>query len=102
MTDTPIPPGQGLAAFPDLLEGVSSPSGFTGVLVDPLGRITVTLAGQGVRATFADPLALRALGELLIFVADHRAAEAEEAAAAAAADLNRITAGFVAERTPDA
>jgi hypothetical protein len=101
-TDQSIPPGMGMAVLPDRLEGVRSASSFSGLLVDCRGRISLTVEGEGVRATFADPDALRALGALLFDVADQLTRQAHAAATAAAADLERITAAFTPGRKHDA
>jgi len=91
-----------MAMFPDRLEGVRSPSSFSGLLVDCRGRISLTVEGEGVRATFADPDALRALGALLFDVADQITHQAHAAAKEAASELERITAAFTPERKFDA
>lgn len=98
MSNPHIPAGRAVAVFPDHLEVVRSASGFSGLMVDARGRICLTLQGEGVRATFADPDALRALGALLLDVADHLTDRANAAATEAAADLERITAAFSPER----
>lgn len=94
MTDFPIPPGQGMAMYPDYIEGITSASGFSGLLVDGGGRLSLCIEGQGVRVTFAQPAALAALAMLLSEVAAALADNAEKAAADASADLARITASF--------
>ncbi len=94
MTDAPIPPGQGMAMYPDHIEGITSASGFSGLMVDGRGRLSLCIEGQGVRVTFVQPAALTALAMLLAEVAANLADNAEKAAADASADLARITASF--------
>jgi len=102
VADARIPPGQGVALWPDKLEGVRSDCGFSGLLLDGRGRLSVSIKGQGVRATFADPDALRALAGALLAVADQRDADAALVAATASADLERITAAYTLDRKHDA
>jgi hypothetical protein len=94
MANDPIIPQPGEAALvvPPVVERVSSQSSYSGVLIDARGRLTVAVEGCGCRADFGSAGDVRAVGLLLLAIADRLAAEERQAAEAAAGDLNRIVA----------
>jgi hypothetical protein len=83
-------PGQAAYLAPSGLEIVHSANAPNGLVVDPSGRLALTLGGAGIRAAFEEPQQLRALAFILLAVAEQMAAANASAAASADAELAAI------------
>ncbi len=90
----PIPPGQAIAVIPDRVELIRSRNPVSGVLVDGVGRVTVVLNGEGARATFAHPEALRCFALALLTAAEQLETAQVAASDEAAAELQDIVASY--------
>lgn len=104
-TDTPpseIPEGQAIMLAAERIEMVRSGDAVTGFLIDGYGRISITIAGTGMRAVFTDPDALIALAASAWNAAHQLAERQVTASEAAAAELTSIATAFQrSEGTPD-